>query len=162
MATLAGLEYSLQKSARLGLELLDRASRRKVNWSKPPPTYASMAEIDKDLHKKTLAELQEAFASIIKFMAETHIQCKRFYDSVGCAQGSIIEREHVPRFHDHVRPTRNEYPPQYREHYSTSLWRDHQRSYGPESRSKGQLVRGSGSGIQPGRHTATNQDGCPR
>ncbi|XP_049579719.1 A-kinase-interacting protein 1 isoform X2 [Syngnathus scovelli] len=116
MATLAGLEYSLQKSARLGLELLDRASRRKVNWSKPPPTYASMAEIDKDLHKKTLAELQEAFASIIKFMAETHIQCKRFYDSVGCAQGSIIEREHVPRFHDHVRPTRNEYPPQYREH----------------------------------------------
>ncbi|XP_077373278.1 A-kinase-interacting protein 1 isoform X2 [Festucalex cinctus] len=114
MATLSGLQYSLQKSARLGREVLERASRRKVDWGEQqqqrrqqqhtytPVTDEESAATD---DKKPTVTLQEAFSTIIAFMAETHIQCKRFYDSVGCAHGSDIERKHPPRYHRRLRAT---------------------------------------------------------
>ncbi|XP_051916544.1 A-kinase-interacting protein 1 isoform X3 [Hippocampus zosterae] len=107
MATLAGLEQSLRQSARRGREVLERASRRKVDWAELPYTYTPVADDDRAVYsKKTMEELQEAFSTITEFMAETHIHCKRFYDSVGCSQGSNIEKKHVPRYHKHIGATK--------------------------------------------------------
>ncbi|XP_061679663.1 A-kinase-interacting protein 1 isoform X2 [Syngnathoides biaculeatus] len=100
MATLRELQDSLRQTTRLGLQVLERASRRKVDWSEPPHTYTPVADDDGAVYnKKTMAELQEAFSTIVEFMAETNIHCKRFYDSVGCSQGPDIEKKHGPRFH---------------------------------------------------------------
>ncbi|XP_077373276.1 A-kinase-interacting protein 1 isoform X1 [Festucalex cinctus] len=174
MATLSGLQYSLQKSARLGREVLERASRRKVDWGEQqqqrrqqqhtytPVTDEESAATD---DKKPTVTLQEAFSTIIAFMAETHIQCKRFYDSVGCAHGSDIERKHPPRYHRRLRATLIKSSSHLRRHHSTSPWTDCHISNVPDC-TAGRLRHGSRSRIghhqhQSDRLTATNQDGHP-
>ncbi|XP_061630009.1 A-kinase-interacting protein 1 isoform X2 [Phyllopteryx taeniolatus] len=120
MATLTELQNSLRQTARLGLEVLERASRRKVDWSEPPHTYTPVADEDGAVYnKKTMAELQEAFSTIVEFMAETNIHCKRFYDSVGCSRGPDIEKKHAPRFHRHIGAARNTCSPRLG-HYAQS------------------------------------------
>ncbi|XP_061630014.1 A-kinase-interacting protein 1 isoform X6 [Phyllopteryx taeniolatus] len=95
MATLTELQNSLRQTARLGLEVLERASRRKVDWSEPPHTYTPVADEDGAVYNK------------------------RFYDSVGCSRGPDIEKKHAPRFHRHIGAARNTCSPRLG-HYAQS------------------------------------------
>lgn len=52
MATLADLENSLRQSARRGREVLERASRRKVDWGELPNTYTPVADEDIAVYSK--------------------------------------------------------------------------------------------------------------
>ncbi|XP_039988587.1 A-kinase-interacting protein 1 isoform X1 [Xiphias gladius] len=101
MASQAWLESSLRRSGSLGLEVLERASRRSVDWtstgaSQTPTTTDEDTQIPV---KTTHTELSDAFATIAEFMAQTTYQCKRFYESGRCAEPTDSERNHVSRFH---------------------------------------------------------------
>uniref|UniRef100_UPI0037E951F0 A-kinase-interacting protein 1 n=1 Tax=Semicossyphus pulcher TaxID=241346 RepID=UPI0037E951F0 len=101
MASQAWLEYSLRRSASLGLEVLERASRRSVDWtstgaSQTPTTTDEDTQIPV---KRTHTELDDVFATIAGLMVQTTCQCKRFYGSGCCSEPTDNERIHVSRFH---------------------------------------------------------------
>ncbi|XP_070764145.1 A-kinase-interacting protein 1 [Enoplosus armatus] len=101
MASQAWLESSLRRSASLGLEVLERASRRSVDWTSPGASQTSTTT-DEDPQipvKRTRTELDDVFATIAEFMAQTTYQCKRFYESGCCTEPTDAERKHVSRFH---------------------------------------------------------------
>ncbi|XP_041795341.1 A-kinase-interacting protein 1 [Chelmon rostratus] len=101
MASQAWLESSLRRSASLGLEVLERASRRSVDWtstgtSQTPTTTDEDAQIPVE---RAHTELDDVFATIADFMAQTTHQCKKFYESGCCTEPTDTERSHVSRFH---------------------------------------------------------------
>ncbi|XP_058501927.1 A-kinase-interacting protein 1 [Solea solea] len=101
MARQAWLESSLQRSASLGREVLERASRRSIDWTS---SGASQTPTTPDKHglihvKRANTELDVAFATISDFMAQTTYQCKRFYGSDCCTKLTDTERNHSSRFH---------------------------------------------------------------
>ncbi|XP_010882540.2 A-kinase-interacting protein 1 [Esox lucius] len=95
------LESSLRRSARLGLEVLERASRRSVDWSSISPSRsttptegnAGVEEQGDSSH----TNLDDAFETIAEFMAQTTCHCKNFYMSE--TEPGINERDHVCRYH---------------------------------------------------------------
>ncbi|XP_019934306.2 A-kinase-interacting protein 1 [Paralichthys olivaceus] len=101
MTSHAWLESSLQRSASLGLEVLQRASRRSVDWtstgaSQTPTTPEEDTQIPV---KRCHTELNDTFATLAELMAQTTYQCKRFYASGCCTDPTDKERNHVSRFH---------------------------------------------------------------
>ncbi|XP_069551556.1 A-kinase-interacting protein 1 [Brachyistius frenatus] len=101
MARQAWLESSLRRSASLGLEVLDRASRRSVDWTSSGASQTPTTT-DEDVYpavKRARSELDDAFASIADFMAETTYHCKMFYESSCSTEPSDMEKNHVSRFH---------------------------------------------------------------
>ncbi|XP_071347503.1 A-kinase-interacting protein 1 isoform X1 [Trachinotus anak] len=101
MASQAWLESSLQRSASLGLEVLERASRRSVDWTSIGASQTATTT-DEDTQipvKRAHTELNDAFATIAEFMAQTTYHCKRFYESGCCTEPTVTERNHVSRFH---------------------------------------------------------------
>ncbi|XP_033490533.1 A-kinase-interacting protein 1 [Epinephelus fuscoguttatus] len=101
MASQAWLESSLRRSASLGREVLERASRRSVDWTSTGPSQTSTTT-DEDTQipvKRTHSELDDVFGTIAELMAQTTQQCKRFYESGRCSEPSHAERNHVTRFH---------------------------------------------------------------
>ncbi|XP_071761051.1 A-kinase-interacting protein 1 [Centroberyx gerrardi] len=101
MASQAWLESSLRRSAVLGLEVLERASRRSVDWtctgaSQTPTTSEEDAQ---QPVQRSHTNLDDAFETIAEFMAQTTYQCKKFYESGRCSEPSDPERTHVSRFH---------------------------------------------------------------
>ncbi|XP_041852876.1 A-kinase-interacting protein 1 [Melanotaenia boesemani] len=110
MAHQSWLECSLQRSASLGLEVLERASRRSVDWTN---TGASQTPTTSDENRRipvtrAHTELNDAFATIAEFMAQTTYHCKKFYESGCCTDPTESERNHMSRFHTQpgvVRPT---------------------------------------------------------
>ncbi|XP_008292659.1 A-kinase-interacting protein 1 isoform X2 [Stegastes partitus] len=110
MANQAWLESSLRRSGSLGLEVLERASRRSVDWTSTDASQ-SPTTTDEDAHiaVKTCPELDEAFATITEFMAQTTYHCKRFYESGCCSEPSDTEKKHMSRFH--TRPGAGRIPP---------------------------------------------------
>uniref|UniRef100_A0A3B4FZK1 A-kinase interacting protein 1 n=1 Tax=Pundamilia nyererei TaxID=303518 RepID=A0A3B4FZK1_9CICH len=105
MDSQAWLESSLQRSASLGLEVLQRASRRSVDWASTASQNPTMADEDTDIADEVLlsfrnpTELDDAFAKIAEFMAQTTSHCKRFYKSGCCTQPSDIEKNHIHQLH---------------------------------------------------------------
>ncbi|KAL4005395.1 A-kinase-interacting protein 1 [Oreochromis niloticus] len=100
MDSQAWLESSLQRSASLGLEVLQRASRRSVDWASTASQNPTMADEDTDIaDERNPTELDDAFAKIAEFMAQTTSHCKRFYESGCCTEPSDIEKKHMSRFH---------------------------------------------------------------
>ncbi|XP_034390254.1 A-kinase-interacting protein 1 isoform X2 [Cyclopterus lumpus] len=101
MASQAWLESSLRRSASLGLEVLERASRRSVDWTSTGESQTPTTT-DEDAHipvKRAHTELDDVFATLAGLMAQTSHQCKRFYES-GCGpEPTDTERSHVSRFH---------------------------------------------------------------
>uniref|UniRef100_A0A1A8H4F3 A kinase (PRKA) interacting protein 1 n=1 Tax=Nothobranchius korthausae TaxID=1143690 RepID=A0A1A8H4F3_9TELE len=101
MANPAWLESSLRRSGRLGLEVLERASGRCVDWTSTgasqTPTTAD--EMTHPTVKRTHSELDDAFATISEFMAQTTRRCKEFYECGRCKEPSDAEKTHVSRFH---------------------------------------------------------------
>ncbi|XP_029910576.1 A-kinase-interacting protein 1 [Myripristis murdjan] len=101
MASQAWLESSLRRSASLGLEVLERASRRSVDWTSTSTSH-SPTTTDEDAQrpiKRSHTKLDDAFETIADFMALTSYQCKKFYEADHCTERSNIERTHVCRFH---------------------------------------------------------------
>ncbi|KAM3870101.1 A-kinase-interacting protein 1 [Diretmus argenteus] len=98
MANQAWLEFSLRRSATLGLEVLERASRRSVDRFQTPTTTDGDAL---NPVKRTDSDLNDAFETIAAFMAQTTHQCQKFYESGSCSEPSDTERTHVSRFHTH-------------------------------------------------------------
>lgn len=102
MANQAWLESSLRRSASLGLEVLERASRRSVDWTSTGASQ-SPTMTDEDAHipvkVQPCKELNDAFATIAEFMAQTTCHCKRFYESGCCTEPSDTEKNHMSRFH---------------------------------------------------------------
>ncbi|XP_075945692.1 A-kinase-interacting protein 1 isoform X1 [Anarhichas minor] len=128
MASQAWLESSLRRSASLGLEVLERASRRSVDWtstgaSQTPTTTDEDTQIPV---KRAHTELDDVFATLAGLMAQQTHQCKvghylpaplrfqlgpersnvtsclclqRFYESGCCSEPTDTERSHVSRFH---------------------------------------------------------------
>ncbi|KAM9854611.1 A-kinase-interacting protein 1 isoform 1-T1 [Aulostomus maculatus] len=122
MAKQTWLESSLRRSACLGREVLERASRRSVDWTTSAASQTSTVT-DEGIQtpvKKPHTELDDAFGTIAEFMTQTTYQCRRFYESGCCSEPSDPERKHVSRFHK--RPaagrTTSAQPP--KKHVSTS------------------------------------------
>ncbi|XP_068595828.1 A-kinase-interacting protein 1 isoform X2 [Brachionichthys hirsutus] len=101
MAGQAWLDRSLQRSASLGREVLERASRGRPHWTGPAGSHIPAAA-DEDAGiplTRTHSELDDVFADVVHFMAQTTCRCKRFYES-GCGtEPTETERNHVSRFH---------------------------------------------------------------
>lgn len=99
MAGITWLDSSLRRSARLGLEVLDRASRRSIDWTTTATSQTPTAVTDDEPQssaQRTHSELDDAFSTIAEFMTMTTLRCKTFYES-GCS--TDCERKHVSRFH---------------------------------------------------------------
>ncbi|MBN3303764.1 A-kinase-interacting protein 1 isoform X2 [Amia ocellicauda] len=100
------LESSLVRSSRLGLEVLQRAQRRNVEWptadqrlreENPRRKERYVEESGEEEQKQTC--LDDAFDTILEFMAHTTHQCKNFYKSVPLYQSGHSEVNHVCRYH---------------------------------------------------------------
>ncbi|XP_068169770.1 A-kinase-interacting protein 1 isoform X1 [Antennarius striatus] len=96
MASQAWLDSSLRRSASLGREVLERASRRRVHWDGHAPSPAHDAELPV---KRAHSELDEVFANVVHFVGQTTCQCKKFYESGCCPEPTEAERIHASRFH---------------------------------------------------------------
>ncbi|XP_043980869.1 A-kinase-interacting protein 1 [Gambusia affinis] len=103
MASQARLESSLRRSSRLGLEVLERASRRDADLTGIRASQTSATSYQ-DATEGTQSELRDAFANIATFMGETSHHCKRFYESGSSGELSAAERKHVSRFHTRPGP----------------------------------------------------------
>uniref|UniRef100_A0A8C7WX41 Uncharacterized protein n=1 Tax=Oryzias sinensis TaxID=183150 RepID=A0A8C7WX41_9TELE len=73
MAGEAWLESSLRRSAILGLEVLERASRRSVDWTNGGASHTSTLTRSRE---RSCTELSDAFATIADFMDKTTCQCR--------------------------------------------------------------------------------------
>ncbi|XP_015239981.1 PREDICTED: A-kinase-interacting protein 1 isoform X2 [Cyprinodon variegatus] len=98
MARQAWLDSSLRRSGRLGLEVLERASRRSVDWTSTAASQTPSSE-DDFVAAKRKHDLHDAFTTIADFMAKTSFHCKRFYESGSCTEPSDAEKNHISRFH---------------------------------------------------------------
>ncbi|XP_069479799.1 A-kinase-interacting protein 1 isoform X2 [Ambystoma mexicanum] len=103
------MERSLERSANLCLDVLNRAKRRQVNW----PAECHVAKFrnqdsgwyddhqgmrlqqDEDEHTR----LETAFSTMVEFMARTTAQCERFYSHKPACSCSKNEVNHVCRYH---------------------------------------------------------------
>ncbi|KAI5098134.1 A-kinase-interacting protein 1, partial [Silurus meridionalis] len=101
MAGRCWLEASLDRSSKLGLEVLQKAKRRSKTWrsggSSCTRRDTSHAEVLD--HSAAHMTLDNAFAKIVECMSETSHQCKRFYSSASAAELHQQEQTHVCRFH---------------------------------------------------------------
>eukprot|EP00062_Callorhinchus_milii_P003669 gi/632941227/ref/XP_007885750.1/ PREDICTED: A-kinase-interacting protein 1-like isoform X3 [Callorhinchus milii] len=113
------IEYSLRSSAQLGLEVLRRAQQRQVHWSVGGPssgtTVGAVSSALRDELVGQAAEGQmnfdEAFASILQFMAHSTKQCQRYYDSMPASSRSNWEENHIRRYHnDDIAPSVSRQP----------------------------------------------------
>ncbi|KAJ8344019.1 hypothetical protein SKAU_G00313480 [Synaphobranchus kaupii] len=115
MSSQTWLDSSLRRSSRLGLQVLERAQRRSVDWARASPSSQPTpveddagnepqpweAETQKARARTTL---DDAFETIVEFMAQTTHQCKNFYKSSPAQEPSEYEVKHVRRYHLHQLP----------------------------------------------------------
>lgn len=99
----ASLQSSLRRSLSLGLDVLQRASSRRLDWAQSRDATHDLNNSSKreeapaEIQQRSGMELKEAFVSISRFMAHTSLHCQRFYGS-SCSL-SDSDRKHVRRFH---------------------------------------------------------------
>ncbi|KAJ0069866.1 hypothetical protein NL108_015391 [Boleophthalmus pectinirostris] len=110
---MSDLDVSLQRSLVLGLEVLDRASKRKVDWTQISPASCSSDSTQRESREETYQEMQQenpeqgaqrvgvkltkAFSSLSEFMSQTSLLCQKYH--VSLASLSHSEQTHVCRFH---------------------------------------------------------------
>ncbi|XP_058243124.1 A-kinase-interacting protein 1 isoform X1 [Hemibagrus wyckioides] len=103
MAGRCWLESSLDRSSKLGIEVLQRARRRSERWKSVRASHRDHSGSEKHTevleHPATRMTLDDAFAKIVECMSETSNQCKTFYRSASAAELREQERAHVCRFH---------------------------------------------------------------
>ncbi|KAI1903905.1 hypothetical protein AGOR_G00000220 [Albula goreensis] len=118
MSSRTWMDSSLRRSSRLGLQVLERAQRRSVDWASrspsPQPTHAEetlripnstrnrIPTWEAQAQKaKPHTTLDDAFETIVEFMGQTTQQCKNFYRCVPVQNPSQAEVKHVCRYHPH-------------------------------------------------------------
>ncbi|KAJ8249288.1 hypothetical protein GJAV_G00233200 [Gymnothorax javanicus] len=108
MSDQAWLESSLRRSSRLGLQVLERAQRRSVDWASTSPSLRptlvedatrNQAQLRTSVETRARSTLNEAFDTIVDFMAQTTHQCKNYYASDPELTSSKYEAKHVCRYH---------------------------------------------------------------
>ncbi|KAJ8396718.1 hypothetical protein AAFF_G00015560 [Aldrovandia affinis] len=124
MSSETWMESSLRRSSRLGLQVLERARRRSVDWasasaspSPPHRTPADDVQTNRDettnqrlpweaetREEQARATLDDAFQTIVEFMAQTTHQCKNFYESAPVREPSQREVDHARRYHSRELP----------------------------------------------------------
>ncbi|KAJ3596526.1 hypothetical protein NHX12_002932 [Muraenolepis orangiensis] len=83
MENQAGFESSLRRSARLGLEVLERASRRRVDWTDSPPALGAHGDGGGPIESCSLAaedfhiEVSPGSYSITAGLPHAHRQTQR-------------------------------------------------------------------------------------
>lgn len=99
------LDSSLQRSLVLGLQVLERASKRRVDWAQVraldrnlgPALSENTEETPTQRQQSSAEELRAAFSSISAFMTQTSKHCQRYHGSLSAL--SDPEERHVCRFH---------------------------------------------------------------
>ncbi|XP_036032630.1 A-kinase-interacting protein 1 isoform X2 [Onychomys torridus] len=122
-ATLNGVDRrSLQRSARLGREVLERAKRRAVNWHSPERSKGSVGVLYRQEPyqerwsvpgpQRLLGEREErrptlsaSFRTMAEFMDYTSSQCGKYYSSMPEEGGAT----HVYRYHRRKPPEMYKY-----------------------------------------------------
>ncbi|KAG7473734.1 hypothetical protein MATL_G00098950 [Megalops atlanticus] len=114
MSSQTWLESSLRRSSVLGLKVLERAQRRSVDWASVSSS-GKLSQTDNgqrncndgvgaEAEEQTCTSLNDAFKTIVEFMAHTTCQCKNFYKSVPVQEPSTYEVNHVYRYHSQQLP----------------------------------------------------------
>ncbi|XP_048887286.1 A-kinase-interacting protein 1 [Brienomyrus brachyistius] len=118
MATPVWTESSLARSSRLGLQVLERAQKRSVDWRsvscsgrlRPPEDKPRSDGRDRTqsgnraVDEHACSKLNNTFDTVLQFMANTTYQCKKFYSSVPVHDPSEYEVNHVCRYHSRKHP----------------------------------------------------------
>ncbi|XP_060779771.1 A-kinase-interacting protein 1 isoform X2 [Neoarius graeffei] len=171
MAGWCCLESSLDRSSKLGLEVLQRAKRRSETWKSVGSSHRNDSGTEKHTegcggsgasprngHKELLEHpaahvtLDNAFAKIVECMSETSNQCKKFYRSGSTPELHEQERTHVCRFHaKQLQQTSRQIP--------TSTLTSKRAHYTGLSEPEDFLIE-----VSPGTYaiTAAMQDACPQ
>lgn len=104
------MEQSLERSAKLSLDVLKRAKRRRISWPDEGNRRRLRGE-DQGLYydEDTNMELEKAeyerkrldaaFSNIMEFMAHTTEQCEQYYSYTPISDCSKNEVNHVCRYH---------------------------------------------------------------
>ncbi|XP_071792700.1 A-kinase-interacting protein 1-like [Asterias amurensis] len=88
------MSCTLCRTGRQGLDVLQRAQQRKVEWPQQPHHEKSPIQ---DPMKFTT--IDDAFSSILQYMSTTTRQCRRYYRSAPPAQHNPLDKQHTKRFH---------------------------------------------------------------
>ncbi|XP_023662489.1 A-kinase-interacting protein 1 [Paramormyrops kingsleyae] len=118
MAAPAWTESSLARSSRLGLQVLERAQKRSVDWRSVSCSGRVRQPEDKRrsdgwdrtqsgnraVAEHACSQLNNTFDTVMQFMANTTYQCKKFYSSVPAHDPSEYEVNHVCRYHSRNLP----------------------------------------------------------
>ncbi|KAM6926200.1 A-kinase-interacting protein 1 [Lycodopsis pacificus] len=126
MASQAWLESSLRRSASLGLEVLERASRRSVDWTSTGASQTpTTTDEDTQIPVKRAHRELDVFATLAGLMAQQTHQCKRFYESGCCSEPTDTERSHVSRFHSRPAVRTTAPAPSARKHATVPHYKGH-------------------------------------
>ncbi|XP_051779676.1 A-kinase-interacting protein 1 [Erpetoichthys calabaricus] len=102
------MERSLEHSAQLSLEVLERAQRRSVKWPARGPSEGPKVQAAKlratratcEHYKENVSQkVDDAFGTILNLMANATKQCKTYYRSVPECYYNKYEANHLCRYH---------------------------------------------------------------
>ncbi|XP_043923366.1 A-kinase-interacting protein 1 isoform X2 [Protopterus annectens] len=100
------MDRSLQRSSKLSREVLERTRSRNVVW----PSAIEFKKGNRDIgqicsvvcsaeEETAYATLNDAFATVLEFMAQTTAQCQKYYNSVQAGECTEHEVNHICRYH---------------------------------------------------------------
>nr|XP_033784297.1 A-kinase-interacting protein 1 isoform X2 [Geotrypetes seraphini]XP_033784298.1 A-kinase-interacting protein 1 isoform X2 [Geotrypetes seraphini]XP_033784299.1 A-kinase-interacting protein 1 isoform X2 [Geotrypetes seraphini] len=104
---LTRMKQTLERTARLGLDVLQRAKSHEVNWSSVSPSISFRDRVlsqEEVMAKKMKDELgdprfEASFASVADLMAQIAAQCERFCSNVPTSECDTNEVNHIYRYH---------------------------------------------------------------
>ncbi|XP_030055359.1 A-kinase-interacting protein 1 [Microcaecilia unicolor] len=104
---LTWMKHSLERTGKLGQEVLQRAKRHKVNWStvNPSSNFRDRVTNQEEVTAKKMKadpedpRLEASFATIMDFMVRTTEQCEKYYDNVPASNCNTNEVNHICQYH---------------------------------------------------------------
>ncbi|MEE6498693.1 hypothetical protein FKM82_003209 [Ascaphus truei] len=98
------MQRSLKQTAKLGLNVLERAKRREVDWSSLCSGGGQIHREQQSMENPEQEEgdhvsLEEAFATMANFMLQTTEQCEKYHSCLPASKMSPHEVEHTCKFH---------------------------------------------------------------
>ncbi|XP_072032613.1 A-kinase-interacting protein 1-like isoform X2 [Amphiura filiformis] len=89
---------TLCRSGRQGIEVLQRAQRRQVEW----PQQSQLENTQRGSHQDpaTYTSIDDAFSTVLQYMSSTTRQCKRFYKTNPVSRQNRCDSQHCRRFHN--------------------------------------------------------------
>ncbi|XP_038620539.1 A-kinase-interacting protein 1 isoform X2 [Tachyglossus aculeatus] len=83
---------AMQRTAGLGRDVLERAKRRRVDWT-------PLVQPEERRGEEESVNLDTAFATVMEFMERTTRQCRKYYSSMPLENRKEGEIDHICRFH---------------------------------------------------------------